>query len=64
MLINPQLQIDYANNLRSMTQHLESNLKAIEPDNSHLSQMITYALVGTALVGIMVYHYIKSQEAS
>jgi hypothetical protein len=64
MLINPQLQVDQANNLRSMTQHLERNLEAVQPNNSERIQTIAYALIGTALVGIMVYHYIKAEEES
>ena len=62
MLINPQLQVDNANNLRSMTQHLKSNLAVIEPKNSEMTSLITYTLIGAGIVGIMVYHYIKSQE--
>lgn len=41
---------------------LASSLKEIAP-NSETTQIITYALIATALVGIFVYHYIKSQEA-
>jgi hypothetical protein len=62
MLINPQLSIDKPNKLRSMVQHLQSNLQAIQPKNSEATQVITYTLIGAALVGIMVYHYIKTQE--
>jgi hypothetical protein len=41
---------------------LSSSLKAIAPLSSETTQMITYALIATAVVGIFVYHYIKNQE--
>jgi hypothetical protein len=43
-------------------QELNNSLQAIQPPNSETTQIITYALVATAVVGIFVYHYIKSQE--
>ena len=43
-------------------QELNNNLQAIKPDHSQTTQLITYALVATAIVGITVYHYIKEQE--
>ena len=43
-------------------QELSSSLKAIQPSSSETTQIITYALIATAVVGIFVYHYIKSQE--
>ncbi len=43
---------------------LASSLKEIAPANSEATQIITYALIATALVGIFVYHYIKQQEAT
>jgi len=64
MLINPQLSIDYPNNLRSTVQHLQANLQALKPQNSEMTQLITYTLIGAALMGIMVYHYIKQQEVN
>ena len=45
-------------------QELSTSLQAIQPENSAASQLITYALLATALVGIFVYHYIKQQEAN
>jgi hypothetical protein len=62
MLINPQLSLQQANQLTSTVQHLRANLQAIQPDNSPLTRPITFALVATTLVGILVYHYIKKQE--
>ena len=42
---------------------LNNSLSLIKPDNSETTQLITYALVATAVVGIFVYQYIKQQEA-
>ena len=44
---------------------LSSSLKAIQPitSDNNPAQLITYALIATAVVGIFVYHYIKQQEA-
>ena len=41
---------------------LANSLKEIAPQNFETTQIITYALIATALVGIFVYHYIKQQE--
>jgi hypothetical protein len=41
---------------------LNQSLTAIAPDDSQTTKIITFALVSTALVGMFVYHYIKSQE--
>ena len=41
---------------------LSNSLKAIAPPSSETMQIITYALIATAVVGIFVYHYIKNQE--
>ena len=46
-------------------QDLSSGLQAIQPlslSNSETTQLITYTLIATAVVGIFVYHYIKNQE--
>ena len=42
---------------------LSSSLQALKPNNSETTQIITYALIATAVVGIFVYHYLKEQEA-
>ena len=42
---------------------LSASLQAIQPPSSETTQIITYTLIATAVVGIFVYHYIKSQEA-
>ena len=49
-------------NLTSVRQALTTNLQILQP-KSEAGQLITYALVATALVGLMIYHYIKQQEA-
>jgi len=43
---------------------LSSSLQALKPNNSETTQLITYTLIATAVVGIFVYHYIKNQEAN
>ena len=51
--------------LVNTVQQLATSLQAIQPlslGNSETTQLITYALIATALVGIFVYHYLKSQE--
>ncbi|CAJ0911655.1 8946_t:CDS:2 [Entrophospora sp. SA101] len=49
--------------LTQSVQALSTSLQAIQPSNSEATQLITYTLIGVALVGMMVYHYIKHQEA-
>lgn len=41
---------------------LATSLKTWAPTNSETTQIITYTLIATAVVGIFVYHYIKQQE--
>jgi len=62
MLTNKQIDLGSANELTKTTQQLSNNLQSLAPNNSELTQTITYTLIATAIVGIMVYHYIKSQE--
>ncbi len=52
-------------NLTKTVQQLSTSLAALQPlslGNSETTQLITYTLIATAVVGIMVYHYIKQQE--
>jgi len=49
--------------LTQISQALNTSLQAIKPHNSEATQLITYTLIGVALVGMMVYHYLKQQEA-
>ena len=61
LMTNSQL----TNNLTSTVQSLSTSLQSIQPlslGNSETTQIITYTLIATAVVGIFVYHYIKSQE--
>ena len=48
--------------LLNTVSQISSNLKSIQPVNSETAQLITYTLIATAVVGIFVYHYIKSHE--
>ena len=50
--------------LTKTVEDLSTGLSALKPNNSETTQIITYALVATAVVGIFVYHYIKAQENS
>ncbi len=63
-MIKPTPNQQLTNNLTSTVQQLSSSLKTIQPVNSdnQTTQLITYALVATAVVGIFVYHYIREQE--
>jgi len=52
-------------NLTNTVQSLSTSLQSIQPlslGNSETTQIITYTLIATAVVGILVYHYIKNQE--
>jgi hypothetical protein len=54
-------------NLTNTVQQLSSSLKTLQPrslGNSETTQLITYSLIATAVVGIFVYHYIKQQESN
>jgi hypothetical protein len=58
-LITPQLV--------NTAQQLSTSLQAIQPislSNSETTQLITYMLIATAIVGIFVYHYLKIQETN
>jgi hypothetical protein len=51
-------------NLTGLVQDLSTNLNNLQPNQSETTQLITYALLAIAVVGIAVYHYIKHQERS
>lgn len=55
-------QVVSTTDLTKLVQDLNGSLSTLAPQNSETTQIITYALVATAVVGIFVYHYIKSQE--
>ena len=52
------------NKLPDLVQNLNSSLVALQPNRSETTQIITYALLATAVVGIMVYQYVKECERS
>jgi len=54
---------EISTDLSKTVEDLNQSLQAIKPNNSETTQIITYALVATAVVGIFVYHYIKNQES-
>lgn len=54
---------EISTDLTKTIQDLSSGLSALKPNNSETTQIITYTLVATAVVGIFVYHYIKNQES-
>jgi hypothetical protein len=49
--------------LVSTIQNLSTSLKAIQPSNNQTTQLITYSVVAVVIAGLVVYHYIKNQEA-
>ena len=53
---------EVSTDLTKTVEDLSNGLNALKPNNSETTQIITYTLVATAVVGIFVYHYIKSQE--
>jgi hypothetical protein len=57
-MVNQTQQLTVPNTLNQ----LATSLQTLAPTNSETTQIITYALIATAVVGIFVYHYIKSQE--
>ncbi len=61
---NMELLTTPPSEITSWVKNLSTNLTTLKPDNSEVTQLITYALIATAVVGIIVYHYIKHQERS
>ena len=55
--------IQKPSNLTGLVKDLNANLISWQP-KSETAQLITYALLATAVVGIMVYHYLKDQECN
>jgi len=50
------------NNLSQTVKDLNNSLQTIQPSDNKTARLITYLLVGTAITGIFVYHYIREQE--
>jgi hypothetical protein len=61
-MVNQTLNHQLTNNLSQKVKELSNSLQALQPDNSETSRLVTYVLVGTVVAGLLVYHYIKSQE--
>jgi hypothetical protein len=57
-----QLNTQLTSNLTNTVKELHHSLQAIQPTDNKTAQLITYLLIGTAITGIMVYHYIRNQE--
>ena len=57
-MVNQTQQLTVPSNLNQ----LATSLQTLAPSNSETTQIITYTLIATAVVGIFVYHYIKQQE--
>ena len=55
-------QVVSTTDLTKVVHDLNGSLTALAPQNSETTRLITYVLVATAITGIFVYHYIKSQE--
>ena len=49
--------------LASTVKELSTSLQTLAPQHSETTQLITYTLIATAVVGIFVYHYLKNQES-
>ena len=62
-MLNQTPSQQLTSSLTSTVQQLSTSLQAIQPSDNQTTQLITYALVATAITGILVYHYIKNQEA-
>jgi hypothetical protein len=60
-MVNQSNQL--TNNLSQTIKELSTNLQALQPSDNQTVRLITYALVATAITGIFVYHYIKTQES-
>ena len=50
------------NKVSDLVKNLSTNLSTLQPNQSETTQIITYALLATAVVGIAVYHYIRENE--
>ena len=61
-MVQQVIQSQSKNNLTGLVQSLNTNLTTLKPDNSEMTKIITYVLMATAMVGIMVYQYIRDQE--
>ncbi|MCE8163111.1 MAG: hypothetical protein I3274_02735 [Candidatus Moeniiplasma glomeromycotorum] len=60
--ISTQQILTIPNNLTSLVTDLNRQLTNLKPNNSEVCQVITYALIATAVVGLLVYQYIREIE--
>jgi len=63
-MMPPNQSLTIPSHLTSTIQTLSTSLAVLKPNNSETTQLITYALVATVIAGLVVYHYIKQQEAN
>lgn len=61
--MEPPVVLKPNSNLTGLVKDLSSSLTTLKPNNSETTQLITYALLATAVVGIAVYHYIRENES-
>ena len=59
--MEPQVTLK-PSNLTGLVQDLNQSLTALQPDQSETTRLITYVLLATAVVGLMVYHYISERN--
>lgn len=59
-LVNPKEPSQ--NKITDLVKNLSSSLTAIQPETSETTKIITYVLLATAVVGVMVYQYIRDSE--
>ena len=59
--INQAVSFNPAQLIKS-AQELKQSLSQIAPDDSKTTRLVTFALVSTAILGMFIYHYMKSQE--
>jgi len=60
--MNEITSLNQLSQLSNTVKDLNNSLALIKPHNSETTQLITYALIATAVVGIFIYHYIRHQE--
>ena len=61
--MNNQIIQTIPSQLTNTVKELSTSLQTLAPQNSETTQLITYTLIATAVVGIFVYHYLKQQES-
>lgn len=59
--MEPQVTLK-PSNLTGLVQDLNQSLTALQPDQSETTRLITYVLLATAVVGLMIYHYLQERS--